>query len=185
MRPSAALTVLLLAAAVLPGCDGGDPSGEPDAAPADAAPPTGQGNEARADQPVVINEVASEPPEGPDWVELKNRSDAPVDLSGAFVTDAADRLDHYYRFPEGTVLAPGAYLIVWADDGKPGEGHHAPFELGRADGVHLVAADGLALDALLYLATDDGQSLARIPDGEGLFFHAAGTPAAANPEALP
>lgn len=174
-----ALPFVLLALAA--GC--GDEPPPVDPTP-DAAPPAaGQGNPPRGD--LAVNEVASEPPSGPDWIELKNRGAEPLDLGGVFVTDAADRLDHYYAFPAGTTLAPGAYLLVWADDGDPGEGHHAPFQLGRADGVQLIAADGLPLDGFLYLAGDDGRALARVPDGEGLFFHADGTPAAPNPGALP
>lgn len=42
-----------------------------------------------------------------EWIELTNRSDAPVDLSGWRLADGID-----YEFPEGTSLEPGAYLVV-------------------------------------------------------------------------
>lgn len=186
------LPVRLLAVLVLlSAC--GDPGGSPDAGRVDAAPrpdaaPVGQGSEPTRE--IAINEVAARPVSGEDWVEIISRappSAEPLDLSGWFVSDSPDRLDHYYQFPAGTTLAPAGYLIVWADDGLPGlpGEHHAPFKLGAADGVFLIDPDGLTVDALLYLAGDDGRSLQRIPNGEGLFWPASATPGTANPETTP
>jgi hypothetical protein len=53
----------------------------------------GQGSEARAD--LVVNEVSAKTPKQADWIEIFNRSDAPIDLCGYFVSDSLDRLDHY------------------------------------------------------------------------------------------
>ena len=159
------------------------PPGSADAAPpvADAAP-IAQGDQARG--AVVVNEVASDSPGGaPDWVELRLPAGATAafDLSGHYLSDAPDRPDHFYRFPAGTTLAPGAYLVVFADGGLAGEGHHAPFRLGREDGVYLLDPDGIVIDSLLYLGSKDGRSLARHPDGEGRFVSAAASPGASNP----
>ena len=170
--------VLILALAVA--CDDGGGAATPDAPAVDAAP-AGQGNAPSSD--IAVNEVASAVFGSQDWLELVNRGSATVDLSGWFVSDAADRLDHYYEFPAGTTLAPGEYLIVWADEAAAGEGHHAPFELGEADAVFLLGATGLTIDAFIYLAGRDGRTLARVPDREGLFFPVAPSPGAANPEA--
>lgn len=70
---------------------------------------------------VVINEVASsnssfddEDGDSPDWFELVNNGDTNVDLTGWSITD--DSLEpSKWVFPE-TVLAPGAYLRVWASN---------------------------------------------------------------------
>jgi hypothetical protein len=149
---------------------------------ADAAPHA-QGDVPHHD--VAINEVS--PIDGPDWIELANRSAASVDLSGWFITDAPDRLDHFLRFPAGTTLAAGAYLIVHCDHTAPVAGeYHAPFKLGVADGAFLLDKDGLIVDSVLFLA--DGLTnvtLARIPDHEGPFWPVAGTPGAANPQVAP
>ncbi|MDZ4783556.1 MAG: lamin tail domain-containing protein [Planctomycetia bacterium] len=45
-----------------------------------------------------------------EWVELFNRGDVPVDLSAWSFDDAME-----YVFPAGTVMAPGAYLVVASD----------------------------------------------------------------------
>jgi hypothetical protein len=187
---SVQLTVLAALAMLvaLNACGGGGELG-PDAGPADAAPDPGQGSPARS--ALVINEVAPDPAAGAaDWVEILNRGETPIDLCGVFLTDLADRLDHYH--PLGGVLppdpcpprllGPGERLVVVADDGAEPGIDHAGFALGHADEVHLVAIDGLVIDRLLYLlpAGHGGRSLARIPDGEGAFFLAAPTAGAAN-----
>ncbi len=45
------------------------------------------------------------------FIELLNRSNAAVDLSGWKLTDAVD-----FTFPANTTLAAGAYLVVAKDD---------------------------------------------------------------------
>jgi Lamin Tail Domain len=174
----------LLATALLAACGTETPpvttaSADAGPPPPDAAP-VAQGDEARG--AVAINEVQSSSPGGAsDWIELRTTGTTAVDLTGYYLSDAPDRLDHFYRFPAGTTLAPGAYLVVLADNGKPGEGHHAPFKLSREDGVYLLDPDGQVIDSLLYLGVTDGRSLARHPDGAGRFFYAPATQGGANP----
>jgi hypothetical protein len=149
----------LLSLALLIACDAADTPPMTDAAAA-----VGQGNEPRGD--VAVNEVAFR---GEDWVELTNRGAAAIDLSGWFLTDAADRLDHYYELPSGSILPPGAYLVV-----------PTPFGLGEADSVFVLGRTGLVVDAFLYLADDDDVVLARLPDRDGLFFSTSPTPGTVN-----
>lgn len=174
MRRLAAILVTLAA------CGGDDAPALPDGG-TDAAP-VGQGSEAESD--LVINEVA---PQG-DWIELRNRSDAAIDLCDYFLTDQMDRLDHYLALGgagppdacEPNLLAAGAYLVIETDDGaEPG---HAPFQLAMADEVHVALWTGRAVDGLLYVMLGEaGQSLARQPDGEGLFFVAEPSRGEVNP----
>jgi hypothetical protein len=175
-----ACLILLCLAACGDGGGAAD-AGAPDAFMADAGP-VPQGSEPRG--AVAINEVAPRPEAGEDWIELVNRSTEPVDLSGCFVTDAPDRLDHYYEFPAGTTLAPGAYLIVWAGGAPVAGEHHTTFGLSEQEGAFLLDPDGVMLDGLWYLQLERGPSLARVPDGEGLFYATAPSPGAANPETL-
>ena len=146
------------------------------------APPAERGQGDLPRDQVVINEIVARPAEGPDWIELYNRGAAEVDLSGAYLTDDPDQLGHYYQFPAGTRLAPGARLVVLADDGKgAGEGHHARFKLAANEGVFLLRHDGVALDAVPYITREKGGGLARLPDGEGRLYQVSEpTPGAAN-----
>ncbi|HXJ76774.1 MAG TPA: lamin tail domain-containing protein, partial [Candidatus Dormibacteraeota bacterium] len=49
-----------------------------------------------------------------DWFELYNPASTAVDLAGYFLTDDLSDPSHY-RIPSGCVIAPGGYLLVWAD----------------------------------------------------------------------
>jgi hypothetical protein len=185
-------SLILSVAAVLVGVGCGEPP--PEAEP-DAGGPVTQGSEARGE--LVINEVAPRPLSGEDWIELYNRSDSALDLCDYFVTDSLDRLDHY--LPLGGVAPPdsceprmlgaGEYLIVWADDEVTAGIDHAPFHLGVADEAHVVHRTGAAVDSLLYLyrswGADAGSSLARVPNGEGVFYFATPSAGAPNPEVVP
>jgi hypothetical protein len=57
-----------------------------------------------------------------DWIELFNYGEEPVDLAGWGLSDKPDQ-PFLWTFPEGTVIAPGEYLLVWASgkDRVPGE----------------------------------------------------------------
>ena len=65
---------------------------------------------------VVINEIMYHPPgltnaqPMEQWVELFNRSGNPVDLSGWQLDKGI-----HFTFPAGTVVRPGAYLVVGGD----------------------------------------------------------------------
>ena len=173
---------VLVLAMVMVAC-GADPA--PDSP--DAGTPEGQGSMATGE--LVVNEVFPRGA-GPDWIELLNRRDRAVDLCDYFVTDALDRLDHYLPLagiappdpcPPQT-LAPGAYLVIYADEDTAAGPAHAPFKLGVADEAHVVTRDGIPVDSFVYLLPADAadQSLARAPDGAGLFYLADPTPGAAN-----
>jgi len=161
-----------------------------------AAAPRGQGSEATSD--LVINEVAPRG-DGADWVELYNRGSSTIELCDVFLTDAVDRLDHY--LPLGGALPPdpcaphpllaGERRVVFLDNtpivsGTPIDPEHAPFKLDVADEVHLIRTDGAVIDGLLFLYPPGPNgpaevTLARDPDGAGLFFARAPSPGAANP----
>ncbi|MBB5832633.1 lamin tail domain-containing protein [Brachybacterium aquaticum] len=81
---------------------------------------------------VPINETNSS---GDDFVELKNLGDAPVDVSGYRVLDAED--DHVYVIPGGTVIAPGALLLITGDQLGYGLGDEGMVRLQDPSGALL------------------------------------------------
>ena len=52
-----------------------------------------------------------------DWVEIWNPTDADIDLSGYGFTNDLKHHQFRYRFPEGTILKPGAYLVLYCTGG--------------------------------------------------------------------
>lgn len=139
-----------------------------------------------ASTPVVINELMAAnstvmDPQGEqeDWIELFNTVDQAVDLSGMYLSDTASN-PRKWAFPAGTILAPGAYLVVWADeDGGDEPGLHASFKLSAAgEQVLLVDVDergNQVLDRVDFGAQEEDQAYGRMPDGSG-GFEVLGTP---------
>jgi len=90
-----------------------------------------------------------------DWIEVENASGQSADISGMHLSDKEGELR--YTFPEGTVLTPGGFAVVWCSgDGTEGP-EFAAFRLGRlGESVILSDVQGSALDRvqLPYLADD-------------------------------
>lgn len=117
-----------------------------------------------------------------DWFELYNTSSATVDLGGSYLTDVLSNKTKW-RIPDGTTLAPGAFLVVWADDGNTaGAALHTNFKLsGSGEAVGLYSATGAVIDTLTFGPQTTDVSYGRYPDGataRGLFT--APTPGARN-----
>ena len=149
---------------------------------------------------VVVNEISAK---GADWIELGNAGTGPADLSGLGLCDSdengacntADAL----RFPEGTQLAPGAYLLILGDqvpedgpgphtacltDGGPSSCFYATWKVSasRGETVYLISESDKVLAKLEYPieAAADGQTWGRLPDLTGEGAATAPTPGAAN-----
>jgi len=106
-----------------------------------------------------------------DWIELKNITDAAIDLSGMYLSDSPNH-PLKWSFPEGTLIGPGEYLLVWADEDDGDEpGLHASFKLS-AGGEALWLFDKIEnghalLDSVVFGSLAGDQSCGRYPDGTG------------------
>ena len=96
-----------------------------------------------------------------DWVEIENTGSETADLSGMHLTDKAG--EARYTFPEGTLLAPGAFTVVWCSgDGTEGA-DYAAIRLAKAgESVILTDADGNALDRIQTPFLADDTAYARV-----------------------
>ena len=92
-----------------------------------------KGKKNKVVNPVVINEVQSNDPNGgPDWVELANPTSDTLDISGLVLKDEKDK--NPYTIPEGTTIPANGYLVIYQDDsGTTG----FSFGLGKGDSVRL------------------------------------------------
>lgn len=125
-----------------------------------------------ADEDIRINEVQStSDTDAPDFVELTNAGAEAVDVSGWILRDDDDA--HAAVVPDGTVLEPGAFLVIEPDADDDG------FGLGKNDEAHLFAPDGETL-VDEYAWTDHAASEGRVPDGTGDFVDTEPTPGEAN-----
>ena len=91
----------------------------------------------------------------PDYIELHNGSTERADISGYGLLEGAK-----YVFPAGTVLEPGAYVVVWCG-GEAEDGMHAPFKLSAGEEAVLFDASGRPLDTAVLNSVDSGMVLRR------------------------
>lgn len=117
-----------------------------------------------------INYKSSAGADAGDWVELYNRSNTSLDLSGWKIGDGNGQI---FEIPPGVLLPPGAYQVFFQDDAKfsaqfpnvTNKTGPIGFNLsGAGDMVRLFSPDGR-----LYLSMcfDDASPWPEGPDGQG------------------
>ena len=104
-----------------------------------------------------------------DWVELYNPTDAPIDLSGFGFTNEIKRTFRY-RFPAGTVLAPGEYLLLYCTGGTE-TSDNDPFCTGfnlsaSGEDLYLVNPNNVEADEVHVPALESDTSYAKNADGD-------------------
>ncbi|RMG88297.1 MAG: T9SS C-terminal target domain-containing protein [Bacteroidetes bacterium] len=126
---------------------------------------------------LVINELmadnettqADQDGEFDDWLELFNNSNQTVDLSGWFLTDNPGDLAKW-EFPAGVTIAPGEYLVVWADKDEDQSGLHASFKLSNeGESLLLVDPNLNIVDQVVFGPQSNDISFGRCPNGMGAF----------------
>lgn len=127
-----------------------------------------------ASRSVVINEFLAHTDDPQlDFVELYNRSNTQVDLSGFFLSDDPDV--NRFRIPDGTTIAARGFVSF--DQNELG------FALSSAgEAIYLVSADETrVVDAVRFGGQENGVSSGRLPNGsETIRRLASPTPGAAN-----
>ncbi len=116
--------------------------------------------------------VRDEDGDTPDWIELYNAGNVPVNLQGWYLTD--DSLETgKWQFPAVT-LSPGGYLLVFASDKdrKSGPFLHAGFRLGAGrEPVLLSDPSGQLVDYLPARCIPTDVSFGRSPATGFRAFH--------------
>lgn len=158
MRKALPALLLALVFLLLSACGAESPEAAETPAPSPVLPvPTlpPESAEPEPPSPLVISEVMARnhstlmAPDGsfPDWIELWNASDEPVELEGFLLADR-ETAQSGSPLPRRT-LQPGEYFLVYAD-GQPGsaEEPHADFSLSDGESVFLFSPQGRLLDRM-------------------------------------
>lgn len=104
-----------------------------------------------------------------DWVELYNNSTTAIDISGYKLSDDLTDLT-VFSFPKGTILQPGAYIVVWADGDVNEAGYHADFKLSASgETVYLTDSSKVVVDSVAFGVQSTDISFGRYTNGTGAF----------------
>ena len=142
---------------------------------------------------VVINELAAKvTAPGTTWLELRNTTNAAIDISGWFLTNDPLALKKY-QFPAGTFIPANAYLVLNEQTSYGQTGNPAaltPFTFDGDGNNTVVLSQADAAGNLLgyrqiqdYGAADPGQTLGRVVKSTGdtdFVLQTAPTPGADN-----
>jgi len=143
-------------------------------------------------QTIVINEfmatnnayMTDEFGEYEDWIEIYNYGSSSVDIAGLFITD-----DFFtpltWQIPFGndsTIIAPGEYLILWADNDTEQGVLHVDIKLnGGGEQIALFNASGNPVDTVSFSDQIPNVSYGRFPDNSNTWVHfAQATPGETN-----
>lgn len=124
----------------------------------------------------------------PDWIEIYNTGDTPIDMGGWYTTDALDDLMQYQLptdDPALTTVPAHGFIILYCDG--LGEGLHTNFKLGSGGEDLAISQDGTTVtDGYSYC--DIGCDLPNPPtdfscgrNGDGTFIWVIYDPATATP----
>lgn len=116
------------------------------------------------------NDAVNEAGNHEDWIELYNRTAAPLSLSGLYLTDDATTP---LKFPMPDVIIPAySYLIVWADGNASTSSYvHCNFKLSAGgELIWLSTANGTIIDSVSFGIQTTDVSLGRCPNGTGSFI---------------
>ena len=107
----------------------------------------------------------------PDWIEIYNPTASAVDLSGFGLSDDREK-PLKWTFPQGTVIEPGEYLLVYCDSyvdlmGDYPDELHATFSLSAyEESAVLSDSMGRCIDAVDYTGLTTDSSYARDASGQ-------------------
>lgn len=137
-----------------------------------------KGKKNKVVNPVVINEVQSNDPDGkPDWIELANPTSETLDISGLVLKDSKDK--NPYTIPDKTTIPANGFLVIYQDDS--GEAGFA-FGLGKGDSVRLFENGEQIAETTWPAGTHTNPTWGLYPDVNGNTYQNTleATPGAAN-----
>ena len=129
-----------------------------------------QTDEPSSENGVVITEIMSgnrtypDPSGRPlDYIELCNLTGETVDISNYKLSDDESTIG--YTFPQGTVLQPYGYIVVWCDN--QGGDAYANFGISKDGGetVYLYNSANVIIDRMTVPALEENQAIIRNSDG--------------------
>ncbi|MEA3446125.1 MAG: lamin tail domain-containing protein, partial [Bacteroidota bacterium] len=112
-----------------------------------------------------------------DWIEIYNAGVNPVDIGGFYISDDFTDPALYQipdTYPDSTTIAPGGFLVLWADKDEEQGILHVDFKLG-AGGEQIILSKqsgGLTyiIDSLSFNQQNTDTTFGRFPDGSANWY---------------
>ncbi|MGH1362663.1 MAG: CotH kinase family protein [Calditrichia bacterium] len=99
-----------------------------------------------------------------DWVEIFNGDSIAISLEDFYLSDNFN-LPRKWQLPNRTI-APGEFLLIWADDDPTQGAVHAPFKLDKdGEQIGIFAADSSVVDTISFGLQETDISFGRPQDG--------------------
>jgi hypothetical protein len=136
-----------------------------------------------------LNEWMADPASGPDWFEIYNATNLPVDLSGLLLTDDPSTVGlSQFRIAPRSFIGPSGF-VRWIADNDPDQGrNHVNFNLdAQGESIRIYttnAANFVLIDAIEFGIQLLGVSQGRLLDGETTILAFPGSATPGSPNAL-
>ncbi|HWN93768.1 MAG TPA: lamin tail domain-containing protein, partial [Methylomirabilota bacterium] len=115
-----------------------------------------------------LNEWMAQPGDGPDWFEIFNSTNLPVDMTGLVLTDDPTTSGtNEFRVAPLSFIGANSF-VQWLADSQSDQGrNHVNFDLNSlGEAIRLYAVNGsTAIDTVVFGAQALGVSQGRVPDG--------------------
>jgi hypothetical protein len=154
-----------------------------------AAPTPGAVNGAAAtlgpNTALRLNEWMAQSPDGPDWFEIFNPTNLPVDMTRMVLTDDPTTSGtNEFRVPPLSFIDAGGFVQFLADSAPEQGRNHVSFDLdSEGESIRLYATNGSTIiDTVAFGLQPLGVSQGRIPDGftNSISFPGSATPGEPN-----
>jgi hypothetical protein len=131
-----------------------------------------------------INEWLASNSQGPDWFELFNPSELPVQLTGSYLSDDPSLAGRAaFRIGPLSFIGPGGF-VIWIADNDPAKGPaHLNFSLDRmGEAISFISSTLAQVDMISFGEQQRDVSQGRLPDGAGqiMDFDATASPGLSN-----
>ncbi len=131
-----------------------------------------------------VNEWMAQPGDGPDWFEIFNSTNLPVDMAGLVLTDdPTSSGTNEFRIAPLSFIGAGDF-VKWIADSQPDQGrNHVNFDLDSlGESIRIYAVGGTTINTAVFGAQALGVSQGRVPDGgtNAVSFPGSATPGESN-----
>ncbi len=108
----------------------------------------------------------------PDWIEIYNSDNLPIDIGGMYITDDLSNLTIWQiptTYPDSTTIPANGFIVLFADKIPVAGVLHVNIKLsGDGEQIGLTASDGTTIiDSVSFGPQETDISMGRIPNGVG------------------